>query len=445
MRTEGNDAANNGNSLSPTSHDEEAVTVERAPSPTPAAASTTVVQVASATDSLTPTPDPSTPVDKLVELTMLAYARREDGAAARHSAVAIPNEAAPQNVSSSAPPAGADEAATIPQTPTPGYDIAPDWEDAYTGQPSFAHQVLVTGLRVVTAVTEALGIPFNLGSPSFSIPFLTDGTPPTFLMPGTDVTKRQYVDEPSGVTWEEWVITPEAPTGEQVIAVHGGGFTSEANIFTYLTYNQLARDTGATVVVPVYPVIGKGGTAATVVPVMADLIASEVRAHGAANVSVLGDSAGGSISLAALQLQAARIRKGEADPESMPSRLVLLSPSLDSNDPYTALPFDDPLLDPEVSKENRVAWLDGLDPTDPLASPVFGSLDGLPPTTVYSSSLDQITFQTLRLQQKAADRDFDFVLRKGLIHDWVVFFFLPEAQAELPGIYHALEVHPQAL
>lgn len=383
-----------------------------------------------------PAPDPA-PLREVVELSMLAHARRE---------AVDRNAPAAQRISASEVASGAVDAATIPRTPTPGYDIAPDWEDAYTGQPSFAHQVLVTGLRVVTAVTEALGIPFNLASPSFQIPFLTDGTPPTFLMPGTDVTKRQYVDEPSGATWDEWVITPEAPTGERVIAVHGGGFTSEANIFTYLTYHQLARDTGATVVVPVYPVIGKGGTAATAVPVMANRIASEVRAYGAPNVSVLGDSAGGSISLAALQLQAARIRKGEAESDSMPSRLVLLSPSLDSNDPYTELPFDDPLLDPEVSKKNRVAWLAGLDPTDPLASPVFGSLDGLPPTTVYSSSLDQITFQTLRLQQKAAgDSNVTFVLRKGLIHDWVVFYFLPEAQAELPGIYDALGVHPQSV
>lgn len=393
-------------------------------------------QVGNAPDSLTDkAPDP-TPLSKVVEWTSLASARRE----LVHRTVSDP---LPTSVTETAD--GAGDTVTIPQTPTPGYDIPTDWEDAYTGRPSAAHQLLVTGLRVVTAVTEALGIPFNLASPSFRIPFLTDGTPPTFLMPGTTVTKRQYVDEPSGATWDEWVITPEAPTGERVIAVHGGGFTSEANIFTYLTYNQVARDTGATVVVPVYPVIGEGGTAATVVPVMANRIASEVRAYGATNVSVLGDSAGGSISLAALQLQAARIRKGEEDSESMPSRLVLLSPSLDSNDPYSELPFDDPLLDPEVSKQNRVAWLDGLDPTDPLASPVFGSLDGLPPTTVYSSSLDQITFQTLRLRQKAADTtgDFTFVLRKGLIHDWVVFFFLPEAQAELPGIYQALGVHPQ--
>jgi hypothetical protein len=72
-------------------------------------------------------------------------------------------------------------------------------------------------------------------------------------------------------------------------------------------------------------------------------------------------------------------------------------------------------------------------------------LDGLPPTTVYSSSLDLITFQTLRLQQKAADdtdSDVTFVLRRGLVHDWFVYFFVPVQQAELPGLYDALGVVP---
>ena len=53
-------------------------------------------------------------------------------------------------------------------------------------------------------------------------------------------------------------------------------------------------------------------------------------------------------------------------------------------------------------REANVAWMQGLDPTDPLGSPIYGSLEVLPPTTVYSSSMDSITFQTLRLREKAA-------------------------------------------
>jgi acetyl esterase/lipase len=47
----------------------------------------------------------------------------------------------------------------------------------------------------------------------------------------------------------------------------------------------MARDTGATVVVPIYP-LAPQGPAATVVPQTADLISYEIDQHGAENVSV---------------------------------------------------------------------------------------------------------------------------------------------------------------
>ena len=402
-------------------------------------------------DSLKNTPDPVTPVREVAEAAILAVSRRElidadenDGAQKKMPppAASKVNSLTLQRNSSPRPEAAPaqDGTAQIPVTPTPGYEKPADWESAYTGQPSFLEQVVVTGLIVVQAVAKFFGIPFSVGSGA-PIPYFNDGTPPTFLMFGTDVTKEQYVDVDSGATWDEWIITPKAPSGKRVIALHGGAFITETTAFNFFTYNALATSTGATVVVPVYPVISKGGTAATVVPVTANLISSEVLTHSADNVSVLADSAGGNLGLAALELLAARIRNGQAPAAAMPGRLVLLSPGLDSNDPIDDIPFPEAYLDVPAIREANVAWMQGLDPTDPLGSPIYGSLEGLPPTTVYSSSMDSITFQTLRLREKAAaehNTNFTFVLRKGLLHDWTVWFFLSDAQADWPGIYAGL-------
>ncbi len=88
-------------------------------------------------------------------------------------------------------------------------------------------------------------------------------------------------------------------------------------------------------------------------------------------------------------------------------------------------PVDDPLLgNPHDGHDNNLmSWVGDLDPTDPVVSPIFGSLGGLPPTTVYSSSHDLLTQQALRLRDKAtaAGADFAFVLRKGQFHDWTIF------------------------
>ena len=100
----------------------------------------------------------------------------------------------------------------------------------------------------------------------------------------------------------------------------------------------MARDTGATVIVPIYPLVPQGGTAGTVVPAMADLISSQIDQHGAENVSVYGDSAGGNIALAAVQ---ELVRRG--DP--VPSHMVLISPALDLTLSNPAIQFvDDPTV-----------------------------------------------------------------------------------------------------
>ena len=111
----------------------------------------------------------------------------------------------------------------------------------------------------------------------------------------------------------------------------------------------MARDTGATVIVPIYPLVTpeEGGNAATVVPPMADFIADQVEAHGAENVSVYGDSAGGTLAMLAVQ-KIVRDCGGNAEcvQTRVPPRMVLLSPSLGGTSIYTDPNFvlvDDPV------------------------------------------------------------------------------------------------------
>ena len=84
----------------------------------------------------------------------------------------------------------------------------------------------------------------------------------------------------------------------------------------------MAYQTGATFEVPIYPLLQQGGTAGTVVPEIAGLLSTEIAAHGASHVSVLGDSAGGTIALAAVEYMV-------ANNEAVPASMVLLSPAVD--------------------------------------------------------------------------------------------------------------------
>jgi acetyl esterase/lipase len=223
---------------------------------------------------------------------------------------------------------------------------------------------------------------------------------------------------------------PGSTSEEVIVGLHGGAYVGQISLFQWWTYADMARDTGATVVVPVYP-LAPEGTAAVVVPKMADLLSQLIDQHGSENVSILGDSAGGGLALAAVQ---ELVRRGSPTP----SRMVLLGPWLDAtvSDPESDT-IPDPILDADVLRDAGVLWAGGLNPADPLVSPLNGSLSGLPPTWVYTSSLDLLAPQTLRLREQALAEgltNFTFVLRKGEIHVWPTYPFLPETAADLSDI-----------
>ena len=304
----------------------------------------------------------------------------------------------------------------------------PAWEALYTGKPSFIHDVVTFGLYVIKTVLQPFG--GLLAFTSLKIPFLTDGIPPFFLTGGLDVERTEF----EGM--KVWTLTPrKEATDKVVVALHGGAYVATASIFHWWTYADMARDTGATVVVPLQTLVTKGGTAASEVPRTANFLTKVIDDHGADNVSVFGDSAGGGLALAAMQeLTRRNSRK--------PARLVLLAPWLDvsMSDPRSAQ-INDPLLDLPNLRRSGAKWAGAAGTADPLASPLFGALEGLPPTYVYSSSLDLLTADTLRLRERVLAEDISdvtFRLRKGLIHDWFTFPFLPDAHEERDGVYQDL-------
>src|SRR6516164_10709742 len=227
-------------------------------------------------------------------------------------------------------------------------------------------------------------------------------------------------------------ITPAHPDGNYVVAIHGGAFIFPPSIFHWLDYTVMAYQTGATIEVPIYPLMQQGGTAGTVVPNMAGLISTEIAAHGASHVSVIGDSAGGNLALAAAEYMVAH-----GDP--VPASMVLLSPWLDVGMTNPNIAFvQDPLLPVGPGQLLGKAWAGNLPVNDPMVSPLDGSLSGLPPTYVYSGSLDSLAPDVLVLQQDAASQGapISFVLAAGEFHVWVLL--PPDGFKLLPQIYQEL-------
>ena len=227
-------------------------------------------------------------------------------------------------------------------------------------------------------------------------------------------------------------LTPADPSGQYVVAIHGGGYVEQPSDFHWLAYAEMAHQTGATVVVPIYP-LAPEGTAGTVEPEMASLISSEIAAEGPSHVSVYGDSAGGGMALSAVQLL---VSEGKPVPESM----VLDSPTLDltMSNPNISL-IDDPILNLADGDKDSLLWAGDLPLTNPLVSPIDGSLEGLPSTYVYSGSDELLAPDVLVLEKDAIAQDapISFILRSGEMHDWALTPLLDGAQVQ-PQIYQEL-------
>ncbi len=292
----------------------------------------------------------------------------------------------------------------------------------YTGAPSLASRIETAALWPVKELLTVTGIYDQWGMPDspvdqllasgFLSPIL--GNSPPKLLPsllGETVQHNTY----DGMSVVQ--ITPAHPNGDYVVAIHGGAFILPPTLFHWIDYTMMAYHTGATIEVPIYPLMQQGGTAGVVVPQMAGLISTAIAAHGAPNVSVLGDSAGGNLALAAAEYMV-------ANNETVPASLVLLSPWLDVSDTNPNIGFvQDPYLPPLTSGAQQIGkiWAGNLPENDYLVSPLYGSLKGLPPTYVYSGSLDSCGPDALVLQQEAVSQaaPISFVLASGEIHDWI--------------------------
>ncbi|WP_026910913.1 alpha/beta hydrolase fold domain-containing protein [Patulibacter minatonensis] len=243
----------------------------------------------------------------------------------------------------------------------------------------------------------------------------TSFAPPSRLRRDVAITAERHQGRPV------YVVTPRdrVPVGG-VVYVHGGGWVSEIAVQHWRLVAALAAEAGVAVTVPIYPLV-PFGTAAEVVPWIADLVLREQAARGRAVVG--GDSAGGQIALSA-----AMVLRDRGD--AAPARTVLISPAVDltfSNPEIDAVQPHDPWLAVPGGRVLADLWRGDLPLEDPRVSPLLNDLSGLGPLSVWSGTHD-IMNPDARLLVAAAGSAGVAVRsheRPGLLH---VYPLLPTAE-----------------
>jgi len=235
----------------------------------------------------------------------------------------------------------------------------------------------------------------------------------------------------------EWVIPPNSPTDQVLLYLHGGGFVFGLTPPHLQMGAYLARKMGMRVLMvdyrlaPDYPFPAALDDCVTV---YRWLLKQGILAQ---NIVVAGDSAGGNLTITMLM-------KLRDSGDSLPAAAACLSPVTDLTTRDTLRKgFKDPLLPSKSVKFYSQSYVGHNDAHDPLISPVFGNLRGLPPLLVHAGEDEILRDDAVCIASlaKSADVDVRLEIYPRMWHVWQLYLNLPQAVQSLDDIAQFLRSH----
>src|ERR1700723_2933631 len=223
-----------------------------------------------------------------------------------------------------------------------------------------------------------------------------------------------------------WLDAPGTDAGRGLLFLHGGGFEFGSVRSDGELAARLGRAGGMRVLFPEYRLAPEHPFPAAIDDVLAawHWLRTDQKLS-ARWLRVAGDSAGGGLTVALL---VATRDAGEA----LPAAAVLMSPTVDltgSGASMTERADQDPISTPAMLRQFAADYLAGAEPKTPLASPLFGSLSGLPPLLLQVGPAAVLLRDSQRLPGAAAQAGVDVILEigEGLPHVYPLLLGTPEA------------------
>ena len=246
-----------------------------------------------------------------------------------------------------------------------------------------------------------------------------------------DVNGRMYED------MAYFTLNPSNTPQTLLFYFPGGSYTDQPRLVHWQFLDKLAAETGATIIVPVYPKLPLAD-AETAYALLTDFYGDIMAETDCGRLLFMGDSAGGGLALSfAMQLRAAGI--------DGPEELILLSPWVDvtmSNPDIPAYDKKDSALDATMLAHLGTLWAGELDPTDPIVSPLYGSFEDLGRVTLVYSRSENLypDITALCAALKAAGTEYTTYIEKGMFHVWPLYvaYDIPETQAAFAYIAAAV-------
>lgn len=234
-----------------------------------------------------------------------------------------------------------------------------------------------------------------------------------------------------------WVMPQNCLTDKVLLYLHGGGFvfgltSQHLKIGAYLAQTLRAR-----VLMVEYRLAPDHPFPAALddcVTAYRWLLKQNVRAE---NVAVAGDSAGGNLTVTMLL-------KLRDNGDRLPAAAACLSPVTDLTTIDHQRPgFKDPILPTNVVNFYHQSYLGGHDARDPMISPVYGNLRGLPPILAHVGEDEILRDDAVRIVSlaKSAGIDARLEIYPRMWHVWQIYLSLPQTIKSLDDIAQFFRTH----
>jgi acetyl esterase/lipase len=235
----------------------------------------------------------------------------------------------------------------------------------------------------------------------------------------------------AGGVLADWISVAGDATERVVLYLHGGAYVLGSRATHRALAGRIARASRARLLLPEYRLAPENPFPAAVEDAVSCWRWLVSEGCPPDRMAIAGDSAGGGLTLATLLAL-----KAAGDP--LPACAVGLSPwtDLEGTGP-TAEPgaVDDPMLTVDGLRTSGRQYA-GADLSNPLASPLHGELDGLPPLLLQVGTREILLSDSTRFADKAraAGVEVNLEVEEGLIHVWQMMPGVPEAQSAIDRI-----------
>ena len=217
-----------------------------------------------------------------------------------------------------------------------------------------------------------------------------------------------------------FIITPknEPKSNKKILYFHGGSYMAEASKAHWNFIEKLIKDLGVTVILPDYPLSPKytyKDVFSMVIPLYKEII-EKVDAN---DLIVMGDSAGGGLSLAMEE------KLNEEGNIKMPSKTILISPWLDvrlENPKIEEYQKNDTELNEETLKLAGLAYATPEGINNYLVNPIDGNLSKLENVTIFIGTFDILNPDVHLLQEKAKEQGVEIEVKEyqQAKHIWLI-------------------------